>query len=312
MNDTLIDAWDDPNRKYPTIVYVETTNFCNANCLSCLNDRCERTRGIMTLEDFKIIADKVKERGLKIGAMFCFGEPLMDDTLFEKYAYANSIDVLTLNHVGLNTNVSLLTPEKWDKILINTPNIILSFFNVGKEFERLTGGLNWKTCYDNAVNFIKYRDVVNPQYPIFIGCNDVKGSSMENVKKVFAGYNVQFVHDAELRWGGSVITGVVDRMIMYPNWRCDGYKGALQVKWNGDCGFCAYDITKGETIFANILADSWEEIERKFKAKWKDNTICPRCDYFHLCKRVIVNGFKYIEDFEWQKPFLKEGEGFVR
>ena len=58
--ETIRDVWDDKNRKWPTIVYVETTNFCNAHCLSCLNDECMRIRGIMDLETFKKIADKVK------------------------------------------------------------------------------------------------------------------------------------------------------------------------------------------------------------------------------------------------------------
>jgi len=316
---TIADAWDEPNKKYPTIVYVETTNFCNAHCVCCLNDRCQRNRGIMTLDNFKKIADKVKARGLKIGAMFCFGEPLLDPTLFEKYEYGNKIGIFTEGHVGLNTNVSLLTPEKYDKIIAHTPNIILSFFNVGNEYQRLTGGLSWRHSYKNALDFIGYRDRAKPSYPIMIGVNKIEGHNLEAVKDAFKGYDVQFVQDAELRWGGSVITGVLDRMVMYNGWRCDGYKGALQIKWNGDCEFCAYDIIGsrdgGETKFGNILTDSWEELEFKFKEKWKSGcSLCSRCDYWHHCKEVIANGYKIPEHtddwYDWQEPFLKAGEPF--
>ena len=319
--ETLIDAWDDKNRKWPSIVYIETTNFCNAHCLSCLNDECKRIRGIMDLETFKKIADKVKAKGLEIGAMFCFGEPLMDPTIFKKYAYAKEIDVFTPSHVGLNTNVSFLTSEKYDEILEHTPNIILSFFNVGKEYERLTGGLSWKTSFENATNFIKYRDEHKPSYPILIGVNTVKGYNLESVKKAFKGYKVKFVQDAELRWAGATITGVIDRMIMYNSWRCDGFKGALQIKNNGDCEFCAYDIVGspegGETKFGNILTDSWEELDRKFRAAWrKGNSCCLRCDYWHKCKTVIKNNFKkpdpLPEDwYKWQDKLLKPGEPYI-
>lgn len=318
---TLKDVWDELGRPYPSIVYIETTNFCNAYCLSCLNHRCKRKRGIMSLDNFKKIADKVKEKGIKIGAMFCFGEPLIDPTIFKKFEYAKKIDVLTSKHIGLNTNVSLLTKERYNDILNNTSNIILSFFNTESEYERLTGGLDWENSYRNAINFIEYRDKYKPNYPIFISVNKVKGYSLENVEKLFKGYNVKFVQDAELRWGGSVITGVIDRMIMYPNWRCDGYKGALQIKWDGSCEFCAYDIIGskqgGETKFGNILTDSWEELNLNFRLFWKNTpSICKRCDYWHNCKKVIKEGFKKPNPlpknwFKWQDKYLKKGESYV-
>jgi len=318
---TIKDVWDNLGRLWPTIVYVETTNFCNAHCLSCLNDQCVRKRGIMSLDTFKIIADKVKERGTRIGAMFCFGEPLIDPTIFKKYAYAKKIGVLTDNHVGLNTNVSLLSPEKYDQILEYTPNIILSFFSTGKEYERLTGGLNWENSYKNAIDFINYRDINKPNYSIFISVNAVKGHDLTSVKEAFKGYKVKFVQDAELRWAGAVITGVIDRMIMFPNWRCDGYKGAVQIKWQGDCEFCAYDIVGtpegGETKFGNILTDSWDELDMKFRLAWKKgNSCCRRCDYWHKCKEVMVNNFKKptpLPDnwYKWQDKFLKPEEEYI-
>ncbi len=319
---TIIDVWDDMSRPWPSIVYVETTNHCNAMCASCLNHACKRQRGIMTLDTFKKIADKVKERGVKIGAMFCFGEPLIDQTLFQKYKYAKETGVLVPGHVGLNTNVSLLTPDRYEEILEYTPNIILSFFNTGKMYEALTGGLSWKRSYKRAVDFIKYRDKHKPDYQIFVSVNTVKGHSIENVKKAFEGYNVFFVHDAELRWSGSVMI-ISDRIKMHHHWRCDGYKGALQIKHNGNCEFCAYDIVGtesgvGETFFGNILEDSWEELDEKFRKAWrKPNPLCLRCDMWHHCKEIIANRFKDPEPlpddwFDWQKMFLKKGEKFYR
>lgn len=315
--DGFLNYWEDPDRHYPTVAFVETTNFCNAHCICCLYDRMVekgiKKQGIMSLQDFKWIADKVKSLDIKINAMFCLGEPFLDPTLFDKYAYGRQIDVFTHGHVGLNTNCSLLTKEKYDGILRHTDNITLSFFNVGSEFKRLTGGLSFEACYRNAVDFIRHRDQHRPDYDIFIGCNSVKGSSLENVKKAFDGFRVKFAVDAELRWGGSVITGVIDRAIMYNDWTCDGHRGAVQIKWNGDLEFCAYDIVAAETRFANIFEDSWQEIGRKFKERWKEpSSLCARCDYWHLYWKVKRNGFRYVEDQSWQKPFLKEEESAYR
>ena len=68
--------WDDT--KYPRLVYVETTNACDARCSFCLYERMERPVEIMKLDAFKTMANKVKAANLKIGAVFCFGEPLLD------------------------------------------------------------------------------------------------------------------------------------------------------------------------------------------------------------------------------------------
>lgn len=320
MENTLKDAWDS-NSQWPSIIYIETTNNCNANCLCCVNDICIKKRGVMSLETFKTIADKIKLKMYKVGAMFCFGEPLLDETIFKKYEYAIKIGILNTGIIGLNTNVSLLTKEKFKDIIDYTPNITLSFFNTGKEYERLTGGLSWEKSYKNAIDFIKFRDEYKPKYPIFIGVNTVKDHDLQKVKDAFKGYNVSYVQDAEIRWRGSVITGVIDRMIMYNNWRCDGLKGALHIKFDGSCEYCAYDVKGkedgyGETKFGNILFDSWEEIENNFIQKWKEgSSLCKRCEYWHKCKSVISNDYSRpspLPDnwFDWQDQFLKKGENY--
>jgi hypothetical protein len=105
-------------------------------------------------------------------------------------------------------------------------------------------------------------------------------------------------------------------MIMYHEWRCDGYKGALQVKFDGGCEFCAYDIigtpAGGETRFANLLTDDWDEINAKFKEAWRAGSgLCVRCVYWHNCKATIAGGFKKVDDQAWQQPFLDPGEPYA-
>ena len=295
--------WD--KQRYPTLVYVETTNFCNARCTYCLYDRMERPVEYMTIDSFKKVVAKVLERpGLKIGAMFCFGEPLSDATLFEKIRIARDAGVLT-SYIGLNTNCSLLTPNKYDDILLTCSNITLSFVNTGEEFEQLTK-LNWDTCYNNAITFINYRDKHNPNFQIEIGCNDVSGHNRAKVKAAFAGYGVDWARDAEIQWGNKVITGVIDRSIMYHHWQCDGYKGAMQIKPNGDCCFCAYDVIRNETKFANIFDNSWDEIEANFKNLWQEpSSLCLRCDFWWNYHQMVSGGWckgEHIDD-SWQEAY---------
>jgi len=268
-----------------------------------------KPQGTMSLNRFEHVADRVKECGIKIGAMFCCGEPFLDPTLFDKYAYARKIGVLP-SYVGLNTNVSLLTEEKWPQLLEHTDNIILSFVNVGEWFEHLTG-LSWKLCYKNATDFIKHRDLTRPDYRIIIGCNLVDGSDTRKVKEAFKDYRVEWAVDEAWKWHGvgKPHTGTVRRSVMYPHWKCDGHTGRLELKWNGNCEICSWDIVTGETCFANIFEHSWKEIECRFKERWRQEfELCKRCDYYHLYHRVKGAGFKYVDDRLWQYPYLGNDE----
>jgi hypothetical protein len=271
-----------------------------------------KERGIMSLETFKTITAKLKEHNCLIRGMYTTGNPLLDPTLFEKYAFARKNKAMAA-YVSLNTTTSLL---KWDvefhrKILDNTDNITLSFFNVDAEFERLTG-LKWGECYSNAIKFIETRDRYKPDYRIFIGCNPVDGSNLKKVKHAFKDFKVAYAVDAELRWAGKVITGVVDRAIMHPFFRCDGHLGCLEIKWNGNIEACSYDF-KEETLYANILRDDWETIRETFFKRWKQPfSLCARCDYWNKYWRVKKNRFRDVDFNEWQKPFLDEGESYQK
>lgn len=301
--------WD--NQQYPKLVYVETTNACDARCTYCLYERMERPAKIMAVSGFKVIADKVKAAGLKIGAMFCFGEPLLDPTLFEKIKYGRKIGVMT-EYLGLNTNCTMLTPDRYEDIFACMDNITLSFPNTGLAFEELCK-LDWDKCYGNAIEFIKYRDKHHPKFNIQIGCNDVTGHNRGAVMLAFKDYDINWARDAEIKWGQKITTGVIDRSIMYHKWSCDGHKGALQIKPNGDCCFCAYDVIRNETVFANIFEDSWEDIELKFKERWKrPQQFCLRCEFWHNYHQMIEGGWcrgKHI-DSSWQDAYLKDRKDF--
>jgi len=265
----------------------------------------ERKKETMTLDQFKFIANKVKERGLQIGAMFCFGEPLFDRGLFDKIRYGRSIGILP-GYLGLNTNCSLLTPDIYDDILHTCNNITLSFVNTREEFEYLTN-LSWELCYSNATNFIKYRDKHKPNFKIQIGCNDVKGHDRNKVEEAFKDYSIGWARDTEIQWGSKIIIGVIDRSIMYNNWTCDSHTGNMQVKPNGDCCFCAYDVLRNETKFANMFEDSWEDIERKFKALWKQpSSFCTRCDFWWNYYEVVDGGWKRGDHISetWKEDYL--------
>ena len=170
---------------------------------------------------------------------------------------------------------------------------------------------------------IKYRDIHFPQFQIFIGTNFVEGHATQAVRKAFDGYNVMWAQDASINYEErEMLTGVIDRTILYNWWNCDGYKGAIQIKFDGGLEYCAYDIIGekegGKTHFANILTDDWNTLKDKFVKKWTSpSELCKRCDFFHKYPDILINGCKRPDPlpddwFSWQNPYLKEGEKYIK
>lgn len=251
-------------KEFPRICFIETTNICNGKCSYCPRRMMTREQRVMTLDEFKIVADKIKKANFKIQAMYSFGEPLTDDTLFEKYDYARDSDILD-EMVWLSTNGSLLTKDKFDKILKSTKLIIISIPNVFNDFEKMTG-LKWDVVYNNAIDFINYRNSKLPDYTIYINTPLVNGSAKGRVRDMFKSYNVTFVTCQGVEYG-KYIKGCD---------HCDVKGGFLTIRSNGECTSCCFDINC-ENSFGNIFVDSFEKI----KENWLkcDFKLCDRCDF---------------------------------
>lgn len=70
-------------RPHFTDVRIENTNFCGYKCVMCPRDKHTRPQGIMSIDDFEIVLDRI---GSFSGEMHLhgFGEPLLDKSLPEK------------------------------------------------------------------------------------------------------------------------------------------------------------------------------------------------------------------------------------
>lgn len=118
---------------------IETSSFCNFSCKFCPQSKCGLKNRIMPMVLFKAIVDSICELKIPV-EWFCFdgiGEPLTDNSLFEKAKYALKFCKKQL----LFTNGSLFTKEK-----IESANELMSLVyfsihgNTPSEYEALTGG----------------------------------------------------------------------------------------------------------------------------------------------------------------------------
>ena len=137
--------------KYPLNVQIEVTENCNHKCFYCYNYwREDNAFSNMTKENAKILSDKIINDIKPFHIVLTGGEPLMnfDVTLYlmKKFEEAKIFN---------NSNLTLLTKEKLDKILSIKPNLqILTSIPSHKKnmYKEITGKNNISKFYENLEN----------------------------------------------------------------------------------------------------------------------------------------------------------------
>ena len=133
----------------PSILYLEVTNKCNANCVFCGRSDVHKPLMHMDFDMFKAIVDaapyttQVHTQG--------FGEPLLYPHLIDAIKYCKERN----KRVVFYTNASLLEEEmaidlletKVDQIRFSVDEITANLF------EPLRRGLSWKVVLKNIENF---------------------------------------------------------------------------------------------------------------------------------------------------------------
>ena len=92
-------------------VLFELTTYCNLNCPFCLNDSSLSNKEFMSLENFKIMVDKIKKDVELV--MLSGGEPLSNPDILDM------LDYLIENNIAfrISTNGTLMTDEIMERLL---------------------------------------------------------------------------------------------------------------------------------------------------------------------------------------------------
>lgn len=101
-------------------VLFELTTYCNLNCPFCLNASSTQNNEYMSLDNFKIMVDKIKDkvRLLQLSG----GEPLSHPNIIEMLDYI----ITNKLPVHINTNGTLVTDEIIERI-VNYPKASIQF-----------------------------------------------------------------------------------------------------------------------------------------------------------------------------------------
>jgi hypothetical protein len=152
----------------PSVLMIENTNCCNAQCVMCPRDKLTRKRGFMEFELFeKIMKELSGARRKPIVHLHGFGEPLLDPLLPEKIALAKACGI---KHTYIVTNASLLFPETSRKIIdAGLDRMKISFCGTDEQSYNATmRRLDFKVALQNIKDFMRIRNELHKRSPRLI------------------------------------------------------------------------------------------------------------------------------------------------
>ena len=124
--------------------YVEITNVCNLNCSFCKGT--DRKKQFMSVEDFEIVATKVREVTSYI-YLHLLGEPTLHPNLREILSVCQKLDFKVI----ITTNGTLL--DKVRDILIDSSS--LHKVNISLHAFEANSGIDFEKYLDSCFNFAK-------------------------------------------------------------------------------------------------------------------------------------------------------------
>jgi hypothetical protein len=141
---------------------IDISGTCNLRCLSCARasfGRRASSPGMMSLESFKQVIDKIKREDPFVGniQLYQWGEPTLNRKLPEMIRYAAGENILSAVSSNLNADAD------YERIVESKPEWFrVSASGWGKAYEIAHTGGDWETFLKNFVKVAELKQSVHP------------------------------------------------------------------------------------------------------------------------------------------------------
>lgn len=257
---------------FPLHLDIDPTNRCNLSCSMCPRtwyiqegrrewNPSERL-GNMALDFYLRLIEEGAAKGLKSVKLNFLGEPLLYPRLEEMVAAAARAGLWVM----LNTNATLLTPERSERLLkAGLSDIFFSFDSPYPEaYEKIRVGAKFEQTLANIQNFMAIKDR--------LGCRAVQTrASMvlsqdldpEAMGKAKAAYLKLFrdLRVAEIGFGLPTVMGLDYEKAhgLFPGFVCPDLFRRMFIFWDGPAGPCCGDWER-RLIMGDAATESLAEI----------------------------------------------------
>jgi radical SAM protein with 4Fe4S-binding SPASM domain len=273
----------------PFRLWVESTNYCNLNCVMCLNKSKDiEKRGYMSYPLFKKIIDESKSFVHSIN-LHHRGEAVLHEDLPKMVEYCKTNGIFT----QLHTNATLLSREKSTQLIASGLDFI-SFSIDGYDrssYEEIRVNACYEKTVENILGFLRIKAESRKKRPqAVIEVMNLFNQKKPKIHKEFYDsvkrYPVKWIIKAPHNWAGG---------IELQNKETDPAKESactfpwysLTVLWNGEVVTCPQDFF-GRNIVGDLSRESLIEIwnnskMEKYRTWMRDKRFseikpCASCD----------------------------------
>ena len=275
--------------EYPKYLVIESTNYCNFNCIMCPRKHMTRKIGHMDFNLFKRIIDEIEGKVEFIYLHF-FGEPLLHKRIFEFIDYASGKGMT----VSFSTNASLLNEELAEKLLYSGLDLlILSIDSLSDQtYQKIRDGGNFEQTMMNVDRFLKKYEHSDSTLNIslqmikmslnehevehFMSRWDRK-SGLNSIVKPLHNYADQVQNIGEL---GNFSKCCNERSVCVEPWR------GMVIGWDGIVVPCCNDFDyryvlgdlKKQSLYKIWNSEEMQTLRKLHrKGEWKSIEICKQC-----------------------------------
>ena len=275
--------------RFPKKVRIESTNHCNAKCITCPHPSQTRKLGIMDMDFYEQVLEQCVREGARELHLHNFGEPLIDKSLPERVRKAKEVGI---KKVKIISNASLLD-EKRARPLIEAglDEVKVSFDGLSPEvYEKVRVGLKYEVSARNLERLVSLRDEMGSRTPrvevLFVSIHENDKESpgfIERWKDVVDEVFVTRAHN----WGGSDVVASSDDPREASGWPCQRLWNTFTILWDGRVALCCLDYD-GQEILGDLRTQSIQEVwkgsrltqirQLHLAGKFGEIPICENCN----------------------------------
>lgn len=269
----------------PKVIYIETTNLCNAKCIMCPHEKLSRQPNFMSDYIFEKTVTDIEKLSLSGTQIFLHkeGEPLLDPKLMDRLSVV-ATKFADNNEVGISTNGMLFTHDVADRFIGTGANLI--FFSVDgvekEEYERIRVNLKYEVVEDNIQYFLNRCKEENLKIRVVMQMlietdNNASNLFVDKWKEYPCEFYIKEMH-SYLDGGHSSQTKYISESQMN---LCDDPFRLIVIYTNGSAGLCCWDYNNEYSI-GNISKSSLFDLFNCKKADALRNAIISK-----QCKEIV-------------------------
>ncbi len=298
---TVYDPLWNGERIIPRRIVIETIFGCNAACGMCvINHPTSRKKGIMPLDKFKHLIDRLAKYSASVEMLdlFGLGEPVIDPHLAERISYVKASG---FRNTAISTNAHLLSEERAvDLLKAGVDTVIFSIDGFSKEVhEAVRARTKYERVVKNCVNMIRLRD--SRGYETRFVVRFVRQPSNEHewddYYRFWRGVISLDKRDLLIRYDVHNWSNQIDNTTTRADWRdpiievapCHHIFEKIVILANGAVALCFEDILEAQFRFGNAFEDDPIDIfnSARFNKIRKLHTAGKRCN-LNICSGCMV------------------------